>query len=179
MIADKERKTSVVLVALLALGRRNDPSFASGNIRVSDPAVAVGAQDATIHMHRMVRRLRAVLQFRGLGMAGQALIVLDPDKDANWNRIVAAKMRHNLFRAARFFLDKAGDPRFGMTFQAARFVAVRRHLPGCVIEIHFVAGIAEPGLAVHVLKTGAANGQSKEHHDGHSGRGSQASAFRA
>lgn len=139
VVADKQRKIVMCLVALFAFRGRHDLGLVARRVGVGDTTVAIRAQNIVLYMDGVVHRTLPILNPLGVRVAGKALVILDAHENANREGIVAAKMRDDLFRAARFFFYKARDARLGMTFETFRIVAVCRALPRLVIEIHLVA----------------------------------------
>jgi hypothetical protein len=156
-------KIRVRFVARFALIARHHARLPG--LRMDDATVAIGAQHVLRHVHGVVDLDRLVLKRGCFGVTGEALIVLDADDDLNRHFIIAGEMRDQLFRAARFFFDEPAHARLGVTIQARGFGSMCGGLPRAVVEIHFVASVAEPGLGVDPLEPRAADNQHQKYDD--------------
>ncbi len=107
-------------------------------------------------VHRLVRQ-------RGrIGMAGEAFLIAHMDQDLDRDGVIAREVRHQLFSAAGLLLDEARQAGRSMAVQARGRLGMRRRFPGLVVELHLVAGVAEPGLFVHPLEGSPAGDQGEQ-----------------
>jgi len=131
-------------------------------VGVDEAAVAIRAQHISFHVDGVVGGAACIGDRAGVRMARNALLILDANDNPDRLWIVAAHVRHHLLGPAHFFLDEPGDARLAVAIQAPGAGVVLRGLPRLVIEIHLVARIAEPRLAVDDLKTGADDDKGDE-----------------
>ena len=159
VFAHQERKVGMSLVAAFAFVERHDLGLVLGSVGVDDAAVAIRAQHLLLQMDGVIGGAALIADGGRIRMTSDTLSVLDPDEDADGEWIVAAKVRDHLLGPAHFFLDEPRDARLGVAVQAFGAGGVLRGLPRLVIEIHLVARVAKPGLAVDVLEASAAGGK--------------------
>jgi hypothetical protein len=147
----------MALVTAFALVQCHDLGFVERRVGVDDAAVAIRAQHIFFHVDGVIGGAACVGDRAGVRMTRNALLILDANENPNRLWIVAAHVRNHLLGPAHFFLDESGDTRFAVTIQTPGTGVVLRGLPRLVIKVHLVARIAEPGLAVDNLKSGAPN----------------------
>jgi hypothetical protein len=162
MSAHRQWKVGMALVTAFALLKGHDLGLVDSGVGVNKAAVAICALHTFFHVDGVIGGAVFIEECSRIRMARDTLRILDADEDPDGLWIIPAQVGDHLLRPANFFLDEPGDARFAVTIQTPGAGVVLRGLPRPVIEIHLVARIAEPRLAVDDLKTCAGHDKEDE-----------------